>query len=200
MQNIKKEGKHSLVYGCFDDMNMVGRIILYFDDYDEIEKLVTLMLDCGTYKHYMHDCDSVCKPIKDSVDRLKDANYVEMVKEVMKRNSQYDLYDASGDFFCTNYSSSLPTYVSIDRIVDDLKCKMFSCFNRVNRYYVHAFAIDFVRFDIHSKMAAAQLIDWGSSDQLSQSGDKVAIKPGPVVMVLVSNDYDSNYYYEKLLL
>jgi hypothetical protein len=50
---------------------------------------------------------------------------------------------------------------NMDGIIYDLSNKGWWCANRVNKYYVVAFAIDGVRFDIYSKDCNKELINWG---------------------------------------
>lgn len=163
MIELKESGKHTLVFGCWDDMRLVGRIILHYDEIDELDDLVKVIVDCNTYPCIIGEYEPSSPPIKSSVKRLEDPHYKELVKKVIDKNQDYPSYDCGGLFHEEGVNVLFPYSqygdIAID-IINNLKEKRFCSFNRVNKYYAYGFAIDFVRFDIHSKMCSPQLTNW----------------------------------------
>jgi hypothetical protein len=193
MLQLKQTGQHSLIFGCFDDMQLKGRIILYFDDNSELEDLVNVIVDCGTYFNFNGENFTHPDTIPESAKRLQDPQYKQLIETVMSQNSQYNSYDAGSCFFELCSGSRLPGYVKVNNIITNLNYKRFSSYNRQNKYYVYAFAIDFVRFDIHSKMCDRQLVDWYLDNNQSK---------GEVVAVLIPDTTGGGegWYDERLLL
>lgn len=70
-----------------------------------------------------------------------------------------------------------------DGIVDELLEDKYSVVNRVEKYYVVAFAINGTRFDVYSKDCDKELINWG--DQIPE---------GPVAAdgIIKSKNYNEN--------
>ena len=70
---------------------------------------------------------------------------------------------------------------NIDYIVSKLRKKRYYVRNRYEKYYVIAFAIDYVRFEIYSKDCDKQLIKWREDD----ANDKI-------VGLIADENYNDN--------
>ena len=90
-----------------------------------------------------------------------------------KNGSDYDpSYFFDREFFSTNEY--------INQIVEDLLDKNYYRRNRVEKYYVIAFALDYTRFEIFSKDCEKQLIDWGVENH------------GEIKGIIHNEDYNEN--------
>jgi hypothetical protein len=69
----------------------------------------------------------------------------------------------------------------IDQMAEELLKNKYYVLNRVNKYYVIAFALNFHRFDVFSKDCDKQLIKWRQEDQ-----------DDPVVRQIEDPDYNEN--------
>lgn len=69
-------------------------------------------------------------------------------------------------------------------IADELNKYGYLVYNRVNKYYVVAFALDYTRFEIYSKDCDKQLIDW--------CVDNEKAKNAKIVHQIEDPDYNEN--------
>lgn len=155
----KEEAAHSLVFGCYHELKLSGRIILYFDTKEELAALISLVVDCATvFRQQKYSDNSQLLP--SCQRRLEQADYHQLVDTVISVNKLYCEYDC-GDYF-TNYFFKDSDEI-VNRVVSDLVSYGFSNHNQINKYYAYAFAVDFVRFDHYSKMCYKQMVDWGTN-------------------------------------
>ncbi|AYV75852.1 MAG: hypothetical protein Terrestrivirus3_121 [Terrestrivirus sp.] len=156
---LKQEGKHTLSYGFLDDLNMKGTITLYFDEYDELVNLLNFIIDCVMFEN---------KENKASVKRLQNIKYKEIVEKFRSDNklTEHDLYE--GYFF---YDEDL--YYDEEIVLNNLKTKGYYVANQYNKYYVYAYSIDYVRFEIYSKQCSTTIIDWETDKQNDTEVHKV---------------------------
>jgi hypothetical protein len=126
----------------------------YFDDLKQIE-----------YQEY-------------KIDNLKYKTIEKCVRKI------YDHEEYKGfKYSIESYLNSFPPTSAeqdIKEVVENLCNDGYSVWNRVNKYYVVAFAIDYVRFDIYSKDCDKELIDWGAD------------KNGDIVNINTDEDYNKN--------
>lgn len=64
---------------------------------------------------------------------------------------------------CTNMAAIVQT--DMNMIVTELMTQKYSVYNRVEKYYVIAFAINWTRFEVFSKDCDKELIKWRAEDQ-----------------------------------
>jgi len=69
----------------------------------------------------------------------------------------------------------------VNEIVSDLLTDGYYVFNRYNKYYVVAFALDYQRFEVYSKDCNKKLIEWRED-----------CDSDPVVRQIADDDYNEN--------
>lgn len=74
--------------------------------------------------------------------------------------------------------------IDVDYVAEKLIEQGYFVFNRVNKYYVVAFALDYTRFEIYSKDCDKQLIDW--------CVDNEKAKNAKIVHQIEDPDYNEN--------
>lgn len=81
--------------------------------------------------------------------------------------------DVSGYFYSKYYK------LHKAEILDDLIKDKYCVWNRFQKYYVIAFAIDYTRFEIYSKDCDKKVIEWGEGQ-------------GPIKGVIQNENYNEN--------
>ena len=56
-------------------------------------------------------------------------------------------------------------YYDKEIVLNNLKTKGYYVANQYNKYYVYAYSIDYVRFEIYSKQCSRTVIDWETDKQ-----------------------------------
>jgi len=148
---LKQEGKHTLSYGFLDDLSMKGTITLYFDEYIELENLLNFIVDCIMFDN---------KENKDSVKRLENTEYKKIIEKFRLDNNLNEHRLHEGYFF-----SDEDLYYDKEIVLNNLKTKGYYVANQYNKYYVYAYSIDYVRFEIYSKQCSRTVIDWETDKQ-----------------------------------
>lgn len=147
--------KYSLIYGTFDDLKLKGRFIFKFDEMEHIKYILYIIMDCNTYigkqTEYFNERDYDYQ----SINRLKNIVYQEKIKIIIDEclDSEYNILDPSSYYFVNG--------INIVNTTDKLSYSKYSVLNQYERYYVHAYAIDFVRFEIFSKDYEKEIVNWG---------------------------------------
>jgi hypothetical protein len=80
---------------------------------------------------------------------------------------------------------------NIETIANKLSSQRYYVCNRWNKYYVVAFAIDFVRFEIYSKDCDKELINWGSDNNNGEIVERITdpeYNLNPVIRMLRNFD------------
>lgn len=102
-------------------------------------------------------------PVHLSLSDLEAMTILEGVKTLAKPFlgvQQTDFLDPSGYFFKS--SGGFPATYNPHSITQTLKRENYCVWNRYEKYYVYAWAIDGARFEVFSKDCDKQLIDWGT--------------------------------------
>lgn len=102
------------------------------------------------------------------------AKYVNTIIKKFKKNPKKD----QSNYFDEEFFKS-DNYIS--KIIKDLLNKGFFVCNRYNKYYVIAFSLDYVRFEIFSKDCDKELIKWRYYD-----------KNDPINGKIIDADYNEN--------
>lgn len=87
-----------------------------------------------------------------------------------KSPSSDEISDPTGYYFEQDYD--------VSEVIQNLISNQYYCWNRYQKYYVIAFAIDYVRFSVFSKDCDKMIIKWREDDQ----NDKI-----------IPYDFDNNY-------
>lgn len=74
--------------------------------------------------------------------------------------------------------------IDVDYVAEKLIDENYFVYNRVNKYYVVAFALDYTRFEIYSKDCDKQLINW--------QVDNEKAKNAKIVHQIEDPDYNEN--------
>ena len=181
----KETAAHSLVFGCYHELKLSGRIILYFDSKEELTALISLIIDCATVSRQQSYSDA-SQTLPSCRQRLEQAEYRQLVDTVIGKNSLYSEYDC-GEYFSKDFFRDSDEIVN--RVISDLVSVGFSNHNQINKYYAYAFAVDFVRFEHYSKMCYKQLVDWGTGTLKDKKGkkDEAEDDKKPTVSVDIEN-------------
>jgi hypothetical protein len=97
-----------------------------------------------------------------------------ILNEIIKGIEDIDYHDRNLDGLLTRSSKR-------SEIVEDLLNDKYTVYNRVNKYYVLAIALDYTRFDIYSKDCDKVLIKWRDNDEND-----------PIVGVIENPNYNEN--------
>lgn len=122
-------------------------------------------------------------PIHKSINDLSEASIRSAVREVVSYYRTHDERDDPSYYFTYNnpaFTGYLAHYDE-DGIVQHLMQDKYCGVNRYNKYYVIAFAIDFLRFEVFSKDCDKKRIKWRKDD----SGD-------PVIHNITCKNYNEN--------
>ncbi len=93
--------------------------------------------------------------------------------------------DPSGYYFGQNHSVSAT--FDPDDVVNDLVSDGYYVWNRFQKYYVIAYAIDYTRFEVYSKDCDKELIKWRDDDKndtIEGIIDDVDYNENPVISLL----------------
>ena len=85
--------------------------------------------------------------------------------------------------------AGLGYYFNADEVVRDLSEDGYYCWNRFEKYYVIAFAIDYVRFEVFSKYCDKELIKWRENDTYDEIKENIEddnYNENPVITLLRS--------------
>ena len=139
--------EHSLIYGTFDDLKLKGRFIFKY--------ILYIIMDCNTYMSKQSEYFDAKDYEQNSINRLKNPIYEEKIKIIIEEcvDLEYNCLDPSSYYFING--------INITHVSNNLSYSNYSVLNQYERYYVHAYAIDFVRFEIFSKDYEKEIIDWG---------------------------------------
>lgn len=177
---------HILSYATFDDLECVGKIFVPFNDNSEIKQILMMIMDCYVQISMETDYDTLHhkKDHPGSFERLGNEEYYDAIVLFRKKNIQGELsnLDPTGSYF--NFINDEKMY--IDEVVTNLKENKYHVVNRYDKYYVHAFAIDFTTFYIFSKDYSVNIIDW-----TEHSINSINIVNGPFV-----GSYPDDGYYD----
>ena len=87
-----------------------------------------------------------------------------------KSQSSDEECDPTGYYFEQDYN--------VSEVIQDLSNNKYYCWNRYQKYYVVAFSIDYVRFNVFSKDCDKMVIKWRKDDQNDE---------------IIPDDLDNNY-------
>jgi len=96
---------------------------------------------------------------------------IELVIKNLYKNKEYGGFKYSIDSYLNSLFAST-VELDIKEVVDNLYNDGFHVWNRLNKYYVVAFAINYNRFDIYSKDCDKKLIEWEDLDSSGDDTDK----------------------------
>ena len=86
------------------------------------------------------------------------------IEQLLHDYKKQDIYDKAG-FFNDVLVGESELDETINIIIKSLMKKHYYVCNRWNKYYVIAFSINYIRFDIYSKDCDKKLIHWRDNDQ-----------------------------------
>lgn len=165
----------------FDAMKVISKpqeIVMSDKEDTKSEKVMIsyVMLDD---LQYMEDCILTDgKPFSKEILRTYDNIYnfiMSIADKYIKYESEYD----AAHFFKSNYYGNI-TDSDIADITNTLLEEGYYVRNRLEKYYVVAFSINFSRFEVYSKDCDKEVIDWGVTNQ------------GPIVGRITNPDYNEN--------
>ena len=122
----------------------------------------------------LHPCNNRVTVTFDKNNKLSLSDAVDKIVDPYLKG---EITDASSYYFKDVRGN--PKTFDKNEVLESLQKNGYYVLNRFEKFYVIAFAIDFVRFEIFSKDCEKQLIDWGSDN-------------GKIVNVIDNENYNEN--------
>lgn len=121
-------------------------------DLEEEKSTITLSFVILNDLHPMFD--PFVKEVHGTIEKV--ADFLQTTRSIVEENLGY----AINDHVC-----GWETPDSILTLARDLLNDKYIVYNRVSKYYVLAFSVNWTRFDVYSKDCDAQLINWRDNDE-----------------------------------
>lgn len=120
----------------------------------------------------LDDLSNTFKPIEIEIGEVNRENVTNAVDAIAKQFGfiddktlvgEYEHHDVSRYYFESAFSDRYKPQFIKDRddVIDNLITNGYSVWNRFNKYYVIAWAVDHTRFEVYSKDCDKMLIQWG---------------------------------------
>jgi len=135
-----KVTKHTLSYAYLDDLSHVS--------------------DSPWNYEFETKDDDMYDNIKKIIDTIFEKAEI---SEKLYKDEKYDELENMNIRFPSYWKELIVRYKN--EIIDDLMDKGYWVWNRFEKYYVVAFALDFTRFEVYSKDCDKELIKWRENDK-----------------------------------